>query len=65
VPNCARNAGKDKPAWNWIRFIAMAISLWWVCLGQYAPYSRKNRVWLNNLSNQEYLWHRLKFQLTP
>jgi hypothetical protein len=30
----------------------MAISLWWVCLGQYAPYNRKNRVWLNNLSNQ-------------
>ncbi|MEQ1789612.1 MAG: hypothetical protein ABL857_04130, partial [Rickettsiales bacterium] len=34
--------------------IAMAISLWWVCLGQYDPYNRKNRVWLKNLSNQEH-----------
>jgi hypothetical protein len=34
----------------------MAISLWWVCLGQYALYNRKNRVWLNNLSNQERIY---------
>jgi hypothetical protein len=39
VPNCAWNAGKDKPGWNWIRFMAMTVSLWWVCLGQYAPYN--------------------------
>jgi hypothetical protein len=37
----------------------MAISLWWVCLGQYALYNRKNRVWLNNLSNQERLCFRV------
>jgi hypothetical protein len=33
--------------------MAMTVSLWWFCLGQYAPYNCGNLVWLKYLSNQE------------
>ena len=40
--------------------MAMVVSLWWVCLGQYAPYNLENLVWLKNLSNRHSAPHQVK-----